>query len=303
MDAKVGVIAELSTALGALATKGGAGVVRVDGRRAAPSSGVAWSEDGLVVAPHHALEWDEEVEVGLPGGETVEATVLGRDPTTDVALLRAKGARLEPPSWADGAPAAGQLVVALSRPGRTHRAALGVVGRTAGAWRAPTGGKLDAYLEVTLPRRPGLSGGLVLDAGGAALGMATSGLVRGLAVVIPPSTLRRVAEALATQGHVPRGWLGVATFPVRLPGGAAVGQGRGLLVTAVEAGSPAAKAGVLLGDAIVSLGGEPVGDFDALLAQVEPERIGTTVAVRAIRAGAPVDLSLTIGSRPRGGTP
>jgi S1-C subfamily serine protease len=144
-----------------------------------------------------------------------------------------------------------------------------------------------------------MSGSLVLDASGGAPGMATAGLLRGHAMVIPAATLRRVVEALVAHGHVPRGYLGVATFPVRLPTGGAQGAGEAgaLLVTAVVEGSPAAKAGLLLGDAIVAFGGEPVADPHALLAQLEPERIGAAVAVRLVRAGAPMELTLTVGSR------
>src|SRR5512138_2895872 len=302
MDTRTKSLGELSSAIATLATDGAGAVVRVEGRRGAPASGVAWSDHGLLVAPHHALEWDEDVEVGLPGGETVAASVVGRDATTDVALLRVGGARLRPPAFGDAAPVAGALVVGVSRPGRTHRAALGVVGRSAGAWRAPAGGKIDRYLETTLPWVPGMSGSLVLDASGAALGMATAGLLRGHAMVIPATTLRRVVEALVAHGHVPRGYLGLATFPVRLRAGGAQGAGEAgaLLVTAVVEGSPAAKAGLMLGDALVTFGGEPVADPHALLAQLEPERIGAAVAVRLVRAGALHELTLTVGSREPG---
>jgi S1-C subfamily serine protease len=242
------------------------------------------------------------VEIGLPGGETAAAEVIGRDATTDVALLRAKGSRLEPAAFSDAPVVAGQLVVGISRPGRTHRVALGVVGRAAGEWRAPAGGRVDAYVETTLPRVPGLSGSLVLDPGGAALGIATAGLLRGLAMVVPAATLRRVVEALLAHGHVPRGYLGIATLPIRLPAATAksAGQAGALLVSSVEDGSPAAAAGLLLGDAILALGGAPVADLHALLAHLEPERIGTALGVRLIRAGELRELTLTVGSRPHG---
>jgi S1-C subfamily serine protease len=299
MEARTQPLMELSSALTTLATEGAASVVRVEGRRRTPASGIAWSDDGLVAAPHHAVEWDEEVEVGLPDGETVAAEVIGRDATTDVALLRAKGARLVPPAFGTAPVAAGQVVIGLSRPGRTHRVALGIVGRAAGEWRAPAGGKLDRYLETTLPRIPGLSGSLALDPAGAAMGMATAGLVRGLAMVVPAATLRRVVESLLAHGHVPRGYLGIATLPVRLPPATAKssGQAGALLVSAVEEGSPAAKAGLLLGDAILALDGAPVTDPHVLLVHVEPERIGSAIAVRLLRAGEARELTLTVGAR------
>ncbi len=302
METRSRMLAELSSELTTLATDGAASVVRVDGRRGAPASGVAWSADGLVAAPHHAIEWDEEVEVGLPDGETASAEVIGRDATTDVALLRAKGIRLEPPAFGGAPVVAGQLVVGISRPGRTHRVALGVVGRAAGEWRAPAGGRVDAYVETTLPRVPGLSGSLVLDPAGAALGIATAGLLRGLAMVVPAATLRRVVESLLAHGHVPRGYLGIATLPIRLQASAAesAGQAGALLVTSVEDGSPAAASGLLLGDALLALGGAPAANPQALLALVEPERIGSALAVRLVRAGELRELTLTVGSRPPG---
>lgn len=302
MDAKNRTLVELSSALAGIVDAGAPSVLRVEGRRRSAASGVAWSEDGLVVAPNHAIEWDEAVGIGLPDGARAEADVVGRDATTDVALLRAKGVRLRPADLGAAPPAVGQLVVGVSRPGKTHRAALGIVARVAGEWRAPAGGRVDGYVETTLPIARGLSGSLVLDGEGGVLGIVTAGLLRGAAMVLPEATLRRVVGALLEHGHVTRGYLGVATLPVRLPEGAAkaAGQPGALLVTAVVEGSPAGKAGLLLGDAITSFGGEPVADLHALLGHLEPERIGAAVPVRLIRAGAPQELTLTVGSRPRG---
>ncbi len=294
------VVQELSGRLAALARAGASSVVRVEGRRAA-STGVVWSAD-TIVAAHHAVEWEDELELGLPDGGAARAELVGRDPTTDLAVLRASAPGLAPADWAepDGLEP-GQLVLGVSRPGRSPRASLGVVARVAPEWRAPAGGKLDRYVETSLPLQPGLSGSLVLGASGKALGVATAGLLRGLALVVPAPTLRRVVKGLLAHGHVRRGYLGVATVPCRLPPAAGEEGPRGaLLVTAVEPESPAARAGILLGDALVAIAGERVAEPGDLMPVLEEDRIGDAVAVRLVRAGEPREVTLTIGARERG---
>lgn len=274
-------------------------VVRVEGRRRGPASGVVWSSDGLVVTAHHVLERDEELEVGLPSGETVAAELVGRDPSTDLALLRVSAAGLAPAPWGDETPAAGELVLALSRPGRSPRASLGAVARTAGEFRAAGGGRVDRWLEVSVDVAPGLSGSLVVGASGGPVGIASAGLVRGAVLVVPPPTLRRVAGALLAHGAVRRGFLGVTTLPVRLPPATAAraGQDAALLVSAVEPGSPADRAGLLLGDALLALGGAPVAHAGDLLPLLEEERIGQALPVRLVRAGEVRELPVTVGVR------
>jgi S1-C subfamily serine protease len=299
-------LVQLSERLAGLTARGAAHVVRVEGRRRAPSSGVVWSADGVVLTAHHAVERDDGIAVGLPSGDVAEAEVAGRDPTTGLALLRVKAGGLAPVEWAEeGGVAPGQLVLGLSRPGLTARAALGLVARAADGFRGPGGGRIDRFIETTLDLHPGLSGGLVLSAGGAALGLATAALVRGAAMVIPAATLRRVAKALLAHGEVRRGYLGIATIPVPLPAAlaAATGEEVALLVSRVEAESPAARAGLLLGDAIVSVGGERLQDPGELLALLSEDRIGDTVALRLVRAGEVREVPVTVGARGRGRRP
>lgn len=296
-------LVSLSDRLQSLVEHASPHVVRVEGRRS-PSSGVAWSSDGLVVAAHHTLDRDEEIGIGLASGETATAEVVGRDPSTDVAVLRMKGGGLVPVEWSDAALAAGGLVVSVSRPGRVPRASLGMVARAAGEWRAPTGGKLDRYLETTLELRPGLSGALVLSAAGGAAGIATAGLLRGAALVVDAVTLRRVVKSLLAHGEIRRGYLGLASFPVPLPAALRerTGEEIALLVTRVEPGSPAERAGLFLGDAILSFGGETLQDPGALLAFLSEDRIGDAVPLRILRAGEVREVSVTVGAR-GGGRP
>jgi S1-C subfamily serine protease len=292
---------EISDRLAALAEEGGRSVVRVDGRRA-PSSGVAWSADGIVLTASHNLEWDEDLTVGLPDGRTAPAELVGRDPTIDLAALRVKEPGLAAPAWAEAdALKVGHLLVGLTRPGRTVRAGLGLLARAAEAFRAPSGGRIDRYLETDLPLHAGFSGGLVLDLAGRALGMATAGLVRGAAMVVPVTTLRRVAKSLLAHGGVRRGFLGIATLPIRLPPSVEkrAGQPGALVLTAVEEDGPAARAGLLLGDVLLSLDGKAVGHVGDLLPLLEEERIGDTVPARLLRAGEIRELPVTVGARER----
>ena len=292
---------ELSDGLAALAEQASASVVRVDGGRRPSGSGVAWSADTVVTASHW-LDGEEEVEVGLPGGETASAEVAGRDPTTDLAVLRVKGGGLAAAGWSEAPPRVGGLALALTRPGRGPRASLALVSRVGDAFRTHAGGKLDRWVELDVSLFPGFSGGLVVDLAGRGLGLATAGVARGTPLAIPPATLRRVVKAILAHGGVRRGYLGVSSFPVRLPSAlaAAAGQRSGLLLTAVEDDSPAARAGLTVGDVLLSLDGTAVGHMGDLLPLLEEERIGDAATARLARGGGVQELKVTIGVRGQG---
>jgi S1-C subfamily serine protease len=308
------IAVELSSRLVALAEEQGKSVVRVEGRRRGASSGAVWSADGLVIAADHALESDDDVALGLADGRTTAAEVVGRDPTTGVALLRTRESGLAAPTWNEEADARpGQLLLGLSRPGRGVRASLGILSRAGETWRTPAGGRIDRYLELELPLQPGFSGGLVIDMSGRALGMATAGLLRGTGLAIPASTLRRVVKSLLAHGRVRRGYLGVATLPVELPrawrseaapAAQAAGeadQAVGLLLTHVEDESPASRAGLLVGDVLLTVEGRTVNHAGDLLPMLEEERIGDALLVRLVRAGQAQEAKITIGARERAG--
>lgn len=291
---------QFSESLAGAVEKAAAGVVRISGRRRrVPSSGILWSE-GTIVTAHHVVEWDEDIEVGLPDGTTAKAAVAGRDPSTDLAALRFTGSSQGSVEWAEAAEAkAGHLIVGLSRPGKQVQARLGIVGSADEGWRTPMGGRIDADIETDLPIHHGFSGSALVDMRGRVLGINTAGIYRATAVVIPAATIRRVMESLLAHGTVRRGYLGIVTHPVRLPLAASeqFGQGTALLVTAVSPDSPAEQAGLGLGDVILAFSGTPVRHPGELLPLLEEERIGKEGTLRVLRAGEVRDLQVTVGAR------
>ncbi|HEV2851741.1 MAG TPA: trypsin-like peptidase domain-containing protein [Thermoanaerobaculia bacterium] len=298
---------QFSESLAGAVEKAAAGVVSIRGRRRrVPSSGILWSE-GVVVTAHHVLEWDEDIEIGLPDGTSTTASVTGRDPSTDLAALRLAVPAVTAPAateWAEaGEVKAGHLIVGLSRPGRKARARLGIVGGVDEAWRTPMGGRIDADLHTDLPIHHGYSGSALMDLKGRVLGVNTAGIYRATPVVVPTATVRRVMESLLSHGSVRRGYLGISTQPVRLPALIAerIGQGTALLVTSVQPGSPADRAGLVLGDAITAFEGTPLRHPGELLPLLEEERIGKEATLSVLRAGEIREIRVTVGTRNGGG--
>jgi S1-C subfamily serine protease len=196
----------------------------------------------------------------------------------------------------------GHLVLALGRPGRTVQATLGIVSALGESWRTPAGGEVEPYLQTDVVMYPGFSGGPLVDMDGQVRGINTSALLRGVSLVVPVPTLRRVVEALLTHGRIRRGYLGVGAQAVRLPQPVAqqLGQETGLLLMSVQPDSPAEKAGLLLGDTIVSLDNQPVHHMDDLLTMLSGQRIGTSMAVRIVRGGQVQEVQVTVGVRASG---
>ena len=298
-----GLLSAVSNDLAAAVDTVGRSVVAIHARRRIPASGVVW-QPGLVVAAHHTIQRDDDITVGLHDGTTVSATLAGRDPSTDLAVLRlADGAGAPAIAPATEAPRVGQLVLALGRPGGSITASLGIVSAVGGEWRTWQGGVIDRFVRLDLAVYDGFSGGPLVDAGGRVIGINTSGLARATAVAVPASTVARVAGQLISRGHVARGWLGIATQPVRLPpalrrsvGGEAEA---GLVVVNVEPDSPADRGGLLIGDILLALDGRAVSDPGDVLAALGGERIGQAVGLRIARGGKAETLSVTVGERPR----
>jgi S1-C subfamily serine protease len=259
----------LSDSMAQAVAKAGASTVLVNARRRMPASGIAFAAD-LILTADHVVERDEEISVLLPDGSEVAATVAGRDPGSDLALLRLEKAAAVPAELASGEARIGQLVLALGRPSADGiEASLGVVSALGGPVRTGRGGLLDKYLRTDTIPYPGFSGGPLIDAAGRVLGLNTSGLAHGAALTIPAALAWGVAETLAKHGRVRRGFLGVRSQPVALPPAQRQALGReqesGLLLVSVEAGSPAEQGGLIVGDILVAVAGQPVTDPDELL--------------------------------------
>jgi S1-C subfamily serine protease len=293
------VLSSLSDALAGTVETVGKSVVRVEGRRRQPASGIVWSPDGLIVTANHVVTRDEGVRVGLPNGETVEASLVGRDPTTDIAVLRASG-DLTAATWAsDGDIRVGHMVLALGRPGKSMQATLGVISALGGDWRTGGGGKVDRYIQTDVVMYPGFSGGPLADVSGKVIGLNSSALARGVSVTLPASTIKAVVETLATHGRIRRGYLGVGAQPARLPESLAaeLSQDVGLLIVAVESDTPASKAGLVLGDTLLSLDGEQVSHLEELMALLSGDRVGKSVTAKILRGGDVRDVKVTVGER------
>jgi S1-C subfamily serine protease len=292
------VLQNLSHALADTVERASAGVLRVEGRRRLPATGIAWSQDGHLVTAHHVVERDEDLRVGLPDGEKVSATLIGRDPSTDLALLKT-GASLTPAKWSNlDEVKVGHLALALGRPGGRLQATLGIVSALGDAWRTPGGGTVDRYLQTDVVMYPGFSGGPLVDVQGQVLGMNTSAL-RGVSLAVPTESIQRVLQALQEHGRIRRGYLGVGAQAARLPEALAkeLDQETGLLLISVESDSPAQAGGLAMGDTIISLDDNPTPHLDALLSLLSGERVGQQVDLRILRGGSLESHTLTIGER------
>jgi S1-C subfamily serine protease len=305
MSASLGPLTALSNDLAAAVATVGRSVVAVHARRRIPASGVIW-QPGVVVATHHTLQRDDDITVGLHDGTTVAATLAGRDPSTDLAVLRlATASSAAPPAAASTeAPRVGQLVLALGRPGASVTASLGIVSALGGEWRTWQGGTIDQFVRLDVAVYDGFSGGPLVDATGRVAGINTSGLARATALTVPASTVSRVTAQLLSRGHIARGWLGIATQPVRLPAALQRSLGTeatvGLVVVNVEPDSPADRGGVSVGDILLAVDERPVSDPGDVIAALGGDRIGHAIPLRVARGGRAEGLTVTVGERPRG---
>jgi len=293
-------LTDFSNGLAAAVEKGGASTILVDARKRYPASGIAYAGD-LVLTADHVVTREDDVKILLPNGMAAGATVAGRDPGSDLALLRLVEPALTPAKTSD-AVKVGQLVLALGRPsGAGMQASWGIVTAISGPARTFRGGLLDEYIQTETTPYPGFSGGPLINTEGEVLGLNTSGLTRGSSLTIPVKVAWRIADALAKYGTVKRGYLGVRTQPVDVPDAARQAlkreQSHGLLILWLEEAGPADKAGLLVGDILVAVSGQAVGDADDLFSALNSDTVGKSVAVEVLRGGRPEAIAVTVGER------
>jgi len=278
-------------------------VVAVHARAHYPSSGVVW-RSGVVVTADHTVRRDEEIQVTLPDGKRVVATLAGNDPGTDLAVLKVEGLKVEEAAATGEASArVGELALVIGRsPDSGPNASLGIISAHSGPWRTWRGGQLDRYIRLDAKLFPNSSGGAVIDSRGRLLGIATSALSRIAGLTIPAATIDRVVNAVLEKGHVPRGYIGIGAQPVAIPDALRVKlslKGRaGIMVVNVEAAGPADKAGILLGDILVGIDGKPVEEIEDLQSFSDSGVIGKAVKAQVVRAGAFREVEITVGERP-----
>jgi len=285
MDGLLSLSNDLATAV----ERASRSVFGVSGRARLGSTGVHW-RPGLVVTADHTVHVDEEVTVTRPDGRALTATVAGRDPTIDIAVLKVDAPDVEVAAVASSdAVRVGHIVLAL---GAGPRASWGVV--------SSIGGEV-LHLDLTL--YPGFSGGPLVDAQGRVVGINTSGTSRHWQLAIPAAAVNRAVDELVRRGRIPRAYLGVSTQPVRVPEALRqrlnLDQQTAVIVVEVQPGSPAAAAGLSIGDVLVSLGATRITDPTDLKAMLRPDRVGESITASVLRGGEPRDLQVTVGERPR----
>ena len=300
MPETINALASLADSTAELVERAARSVVAVHSGGRRPASGIHW-RSGIVVTAEEVLEQDENIKLALPGGRLVEASLAGRDPTTDVAVLRFQPDGLPVAATTSAALRAGETVLAVGSYEGSPLAALGIVALAGGPWHSTRGGTIDSFIRLDLALSPLGEGGALVNAHGQVVAMTVLG-PRHRAIAIPSSTIDRAVDQLLARGHVFRGYLGAGLRPigrerasVGAPGSA---EGRGVLVVSIDPEGPSRRAGLLLGDIVTAWNGKPIERVREVIQLLGTESVGTTVDLSLTRGGAPAALKVVIGERP-----
>jgi S1-C subfamily serine protease len=297
---------ELSNALAHATDRAAASGVAIHTEARGSSSGVVW-RPGVIVSAEHTLQRDEEIHATLPDGRVVQAALAGRDPATDLVVLKCAEAGTAVAEFGDVLSLKpGNITLVI---GRTRAsgpiAALGIVSLVAPERRTWTGASLAPYIRLDVSLQPAAAGGAVIDAHGRIVGIATPRFARFGAIAIPAPAVNAAVDTLLQKGRIPRGYLGVGLQPVRLPEALRESLQRGektaAIVLEVEPESPAHKAGIVIGDIFVSLAGHPVTRLEDVHSQLHGLAIGKPLALTFVRGGKVQEATLVVAERLHGG--
>jgi serine protease Do len=296
---------ELSDALAEATDRAATNTVAVHTEARGSSSGVIWRA-GVIVTSEHALRRDDEIHVTLADGRVVPAILAGRDPSTDLAVLKCAEAATPVTEFGDaGAIKPGSLTLVV---GRTRAsgpvAALGVVSLATTERKTWTGASLAPYIRLDIALSPTAAGAAAVDAHGRIFGIATPRFARFGAIAVPASTVNTVVDTLLQKGRIPRGYLGVGLQPVRLPEALRQSlhreQETAAIILEVESESPAHKAGLVIGDIIVALSGQPVARLEDVHSQLQGAAIGKSLTLGFVRGGTFQETHVVVGERTHG---
>ena len=299
LESGAGLLRSLSSELAGVVARVSPCVVRVDDGSRLTATGIIWSADGLIVTTSHGVERDENVAIVRADGSRLPVTLVGRDPDSDLALLRVNATGLPAVQAADAEAAqVGHLVLALARPGNAGlQATLGII---SARQDSQNDGQDEYLLHTDALLYPGFSGGPLVDVGGQVVGVINLLFGRGKGIALGVPIVAHTVETLLAHGRVQRGYLGVRTQLVALPASlkSALGreQERALLILQAEAGGPAEQGGLLMGDTLLALNGRPVEDVEALRQQLRSLRAGQAVALSVARGGEARELTVTLGA-------
>lgn len=295
------IFTELSEAMADAAERAGKSTVLVDARRRIPASGIAIAKD-LILTADHVVERDEDIRVILGDGTETTARLAGRDPGTDLAVLKLDSASAVPAEVAKSPARVGQFVLAIGRPSKNGiESSFGTVNTIGGPVRTGRGGMLEKYIKTDVVSYPGFSGGPLINGEGQVYGINTSGFRSGGAITIPADVAWKIAETLSKHGKIKRGYLGIRSQTVNIPAEAQSelkrGQETGLLIVGLEAESPAGKSGIMVGDILVGVAGQPIEHHDELFARLSGDVVGKSMPMDVLRGGKLQVVNVVVGER------
>src|SRR6202140_1305739 len=297
MTDQTDLLAQFSNELAARAEAAKSAVVAIPLAHGRHITGMVWRSD-IVVASEQSLPQKEEFEIVTAGGPVVAAKIAGRDSSTNIAVLKLAEA-ITSPSIDAGEARTGAIALVIGADGSGGASArLGLVNLAGPEWHSSRGGLIDRRIVLDLRLAQREEGGPVFDAAGSCLGMSTFG-PRGQVRAIPTATIERIVPQLLKDGRVPRGWPGVALQAGAVPDALreSAGQSSGLMVMSVVEGGPAAQAGILAGDIILSVDGTSTHRFRRLARLFGSDSIGRKADLRLIRSGAVITVQATIAER------